>query len=64
MTPAPAVATISTSSSPFEYAAMIWATLWGFLLFGDFPDWTGAGATLVIGAGLYMLGAARRHRSG
>ena len=30
---------------------MIWATLRGYLLFGDFPDWTtGAGAALVIGA--------------
>jgi drug/metabolite transporter (DMT)-like permease len=51
--------------APFEYTAMIWATLWGFLLFADFPDWTtGAGAALVIGAGLYMLGAARRRGPG
>ena len=57
--------TESNLVAPFEYTAMIWATLWGFLLFGDFPDWTtGAGAALVIGAGLYMLGAARRRRPG
>jgi drug/metabolite transporter (DMT)-like permease len=55
----------SSLVAPFEYTAMIWATLWGFLLFGDFPEWTtGAGAALVIGAGLYMLAAARRHRPG
>lgn len=47
--------------APFEYTAMIWATLYGLILFGDFPDWTtGAGGALVIGAGLYMLTAVRR----
>lgn len=57
--------TESSLVAPFEYTAMMWATLWGFLLFGDFPEWTtGAGAALVIGAGLYMLSAARRNRSG
>jgi drug/metabolite transporter (DMT)-like permease len=51
--------------APFEYTAMIWATVYGLVLFGDFPDWTtGAGAALVIGAGLYMLGAVRRRGSG
>jgi drug/metabolite transporter (DMT)-like permease len=57
--------TESNLVAPFEYTAMIWATLWGFLLFGDFPDWTtGAGAALVIGAGLYMLDTSRRRGSG
>jgi drug/metabolite transporter (DMT)-like permease len=47
--------------APFEYTAMMWATFYGLVLFGDFPDWvTGAGSVLVIGAGLYMLGAVRR----
>jgi drug/metabolite transporter (DMT)-like permease len=47
--------------APFEYTAMIWATFYGIVLFGDFPDWvTGAGAVLVIGAGLYMLRAVQR----
>lgn len=51
--------------APFEYTAMIWATVYGLVLFGDFPDWiTGAGAALVIGAGLYMLRAVRRRGSG
>jgi drug/metabolite transporter (DMT)-like permease len=49
--------------APFEYTAMFWATLYGFVVFGDFPDWvTGAGALLVIGAGLYMLRIVRRRR--
>ena len=47
--------------APFEYTGIIWATFYGLVLFGDFPDWvTGAGAALVVGAGLYMLGAVRR----
>ena len=51
--------------APFEYTAMVWATLYGLVLFGDFPDWaTGAGATLVIGAGLYMLVSVRGRGSG
>lgn len=42
--------------APFEYTAMFWAAGYGFLLFGDVPDWaTGLGGALVIGAGLFML---------
>jgi drug/metabolite transporter (DMT)-like permease len=42
--------------APFEYSGMIWAVLYGFLLFADFPDmWTWSGMTVVAGAGLYML---------
>jgi drug/metabolite transporter (DMT)-like permease len=42
--------------APFEYSGMIWALLYGFLIFGDVPDgatWTGA--AVVIAAGLFML---------
>ncbi|WGF86852.1 DMT family transporter [Marinivivus vitaminiproducens] len=42
--------------SPFLYVQLIWATLAGFLLFGDLPDrWTVLGATIVIGSGLYVF---------
>ena len=42
--------------APFEYTGMIWAVLFGIFIFQDFPDyWTLAGATIVIGAGLWML---------
>lgn len=42
--------------APFKYTSMIWATLFGFLIFGDLPDgWTLSGAGLVILAGLYIL---------
>ncbi|MDE2446316.1 MAG: DMT family transporter [Alphaproteobacteria bacterium] len=42
--------------APFEYSAMVWAVLYGVLLFGDFPDrYTWIGAAIVVGAGLFML---------
>jgi drug/metabolite transporter (DMT)-like permease len=42
--------------APFEYTAMIWAVLFGFVLFGDIPDkaiWIGGG--IVVAAGLYII---------
>ena len=42
--------------APFKYTSMIWAILFGFLIFGDLPDgWTLSGAGVVILAGLYIL---------
>ncbi|MGF1475394.1 MAG: DMT family transporter [Geminicoccaceae bacterium] len=39
---------------PFSYTLLIWAALWGLLIFGHFPDsLTIAGAALVVGSGLY-----------
>lgn len=41
--------------SPFGYSNMIWATLFGFVIFGDFPHWTTlAGAVVLIASGLYV----------
>ncbi len=35
---------------------MVWAVLFGFLFFNDFPDlWTWSGMAIVAGAGLFML---------
>jgi drug/metabolite transporter (DMT)-like permease len=42
--------------APLEYAALPMAILWGFLVFGDWPDalaW--AGITLIMAAGLTMV---------
>lgn len=42
--------------APFEYTAMIWAVLFGYLLFGDIPDkaiWIGG--AIVVAAGLYII---------
>ncbi len=42
--------------APFEYSSMIWAILYGLVIFGDFPDiYTWAGLTVVVVAGLLML---------
>lgn len=42
--------------SPFEYSRLIWATLFGFVLFGNLPDgWTVLGAAVIVGAGLYVF---------
>ena len=39
---------------PFNYTLLVWATTVGFLVFGDLPDGiTVAGATIVVGSGLY-----------
>jgi drug/metabolite transporter (DMT)-like permease len=49
--------------APFEYSAIIWATLNGVLFFKDFPDqWNLLGTVIVIAAGLFMLWMDRLHR--
>ncbi len=42
--------------APFKYSSLLWATLFGFLIFGDLPDrWTIAGAAVIVLSGLYVL---------
>lgn len=42
--------------APFEYTALLWATLLGYLLWDELPDSiTLLGATVVIGSGLYII---------
>jgi drug/metabolite transporter (DMT)-like permease len=42
--------------APFSYSSLIWATLFGFVIWGDFPQWTTwLGAALIIGSGLYIF---------
>ena len=46
--------------APFEYSAMLWSALLGFLLWGDLPGPAVIlGASLVIGAGLLVMREAR-----
>jgi len=41
---------------PMDYSALIWATLYGWLLFGVFPDAaTFIGAPVIIASGLYIV---------
>lgn len=47
--------------APFAYSELIWATLLGLALFGDFPDlWTFVGAGIIAASGVYIL---QRERS-
>jgi drug/metabolite transporter (DMT)-like permease len=42
--------------APFEYAALPWSVLWGYVFFGNLPDAaTIVGALVIVGGGLYML---------
>jgi len=46
---------------PMDYTSLIWATLFGFLLFGQLPtEWTWIGAPVIIASGLVILW--REHR--
>lgn len=46
----------SAGVAPFHYVQILWAVALGALFFGDFPDlWTGVGAALIIGAGLFLI---------
>lgn len=41
--------------APYSYTGLIFAALWGTLLFGEWPDrWTITGALVIAGAGLYV----------
>ena len=42
--------------SPFSYTGLIWATVFGFIVFLEVPDlWTMVGASLIVGSGLYVF---------
>ncbi len=42
--------------TPFRYTGIVWATLLGIVVWGDYPDrWTVLGACIVIASGLYII---------
>ena len=42
--------------APFSYSSLIWAALFGFVIWHDWPDfWTWIGAAIIIGSGLYIF---------
>jgi len=42
--------------APFAYTELIWATGFGFIVFGDLPDvWTFAGAAIIAASGIYIV---------
>ena len=41
---------------PYQYSMIVWAIMFGIVVFGDVPSWpTMAGAAIIIGAGLYIF---------
>ena len=41
--------------APFGYTSLLFSTMWGVILFNNFPDfWTISGAILIVGAGVYV----------
>ena len=55
MTEAWASAQVS-ALSPFSYSSLLWAVLFGWVVFGDVPSpWTILGAALIVAASLYIL---------
>jgi drug/metabolite transporter (DMT)-like permease len=46
----------SSTVAPFEYSFMFWGVLWGWLVWGEFPDAVGwIGIAIIIGAGLVVI---------
>ena len=42
--------------APFDYTAMLWAFILGYMLFGEVPrSLRVGGAAIVIGAGLFVI---------
>ena len=41
--------------APFGYTSLLFATMWGIILFNNYPDfWTISGAIVIVGAGVYV----------
>ena len=46
----------ANSIAPFEYTALIWATIYGWIFWHEFPAaTTWLGISIIVGAGLYVL---------
>jgi drug/metabolite transporter (DMT)-like permease len=50
--------------SPFNYSNLVWATLFGFIVFGELPDgWTIVGALIIVASGLYVFFREQQRRT-
>lgn len=46
----------ASTLAPFIYTQILWMTLTGYLIFDEVPGlWTVAGASIIVGSGLYIL---------
>ena len=51
----------ASALTPFTYVHLVWATLVGWLVFGNFPDaWTLAGMAVIVGSGVLIAMHERR----
>jgi drug/metabolite transporter (DMT)-like permease len=42
--------------APFDYSALLWASLWGWMIWGELPDAaTYAGAAVIIASAVYIV---------
>ncbi|WP_274423788.1 DMT family transporter [Chelativorans sp. YIM 93263] len=49
--------------APFDYTALLWASVIGWLVWGELPDaWTYAGAAVIIASGIYIVLRETRQR--
>jgi S-adenosylmethionine uptake transporter len=54
----------ASAVAPFEYSSFAWATLWGWLIFGDLPTrHVLIGGAIILGSGLFMLAIESRRRA-
>jgi S-adenosylmethionine uptake transporter len=54
----------ASAIAPFEYSSLAWATLWGWLIFGDLPTpHVLTGGAIILGAGLFLLAVESRRRA-
>lgn len=51
--------------APFEYTALIWASLFGWLFWGEVPErWVYLGAAVIVASGIYIVVRETRVRGG
>lgn len=49
--------------APTQYTLIIWSTLYGYLVFGQYPDrWTALGTAIIVATGLYTMNRERRRK--
>lgn len=47
--------------APMHYSLMIWATIYGWIIFGQLPDfWTWVGTSVILITGLYLINRERQ----
>jgi len=55
----------ASALAPFLYLNLVWAALFGYVLFGEVPDWrTALGAGVIVGAGFFVRWRERRRTGG